>query len=426
MRRAVGALAAVALLAACTDDEPDADPAPSTETTATAPAETTSSTEAPAVGTLDSIELDVQEIARLDEPIALAARPGSSDLYIAEKGGRIRLIEVEEDDSGDDDRPPRYQLQTQPLLDISDRVINERERGLLGMAFSSDGRKVYLDYTRQPDGHTVVVEYTLGDSKRIDEDSRRELLVVEQPFANHNGGQLTIGPDGYLYVGLGDGGGGGDPMGHGQDASTLLGSILRIDPEGAAEDGRAYAIPPGNPFADGEAGAAEVWLFGVRNPWRFSFDASTGDLWVADVGEDAFEEINLLPATGGFDAGRGENLGWGEMEGTHGYDGGENPEGAVLPIFEYGRDKGCSVLGGFVYRGEEIAGLAGTYLYSDYCGAGVRGLQVDQGRVIDDRTWDLPIQDEYSLGQDDAGEIYVLLADGRVVKLVARGAAGEG
>jgi glucose/arabinose dehydrogenase len=425
MRRGVAALAAVLLLAACSDDEPDADPAPSTETTA--PDVATSSTEAPAVGTLDSIELDVQEIAELDEPIALAARPGSRDLYIAEKGGRIRLIEVEQpEDSGDDERPPRYRLQTTPLLDISDRVVNNEERGLLGMAFSSDGRKVYLDYTRQPDGHTVVVEYTLGDSKRIDADSRRELLFVEQPFPNHNGGQLAIGPDGYLYVGLGDGGSGGDPMGHGQDTSTLLGSILRIDPESAAEDGPAYAIPPGNPFADGEEGAPEIWLYGVRNPWRFSFDTETGDLWLADVGQDAFEEINLLPATGGFDAGRGDNLGWAEMEGTHGFEGGENPEGAVLPIFEYGPDEGCAVLGGFVYRGEEIPGLAGTYLYSDHCGSGVRGLQVDGGRVIDNRTWDLPIQDEYSLGQDDAGEIYVLLADGRVVKLVARGAAEEG
>ena len=163
------------------------------------------------------------------------------------------------------------------------------------MTFSSDGRKLYLDYTRQPDGHTVVVEYTLGDSTRIDEDSRREILFVEQPFPNHNGGQLAIGPDGYLYIGLGDGGGGGDPLGHGQDTSTLLGSILRIDPESATEDGPAYGIPPGNPFADGEDGAPEIWLYGARNPWRFSFDTATGDLWVADVGQNEYEEINRLP-----------------------------------------------------------------------------------------------------------------------------------
>jgi glucose/arabinose dehydrogenase len=423
LRRAIAALAAAALLVACTDDEPDASPSSSTETTEVD--DTTSSTAPPAAGTLDSIELEAQDVAELDEPIALAPRPGSPDLYIAEKGGRVRLIKVEEDEFGDDKGKLTYELQTTPLLDISDRVINEGERGLLGMAFSTDGRKVYLDYTRQPDGHTVVAEYTLGDSTRIDDDSRREVLVVEQPFPNHNGGQLAIGPDGYLYVGLGDGGDGGDPLGHGQDTSTLLGSILRIDPESATEGGRAYAIPAGNPFADGEEGAPEIWLYGTRNPWRFSFDTETGDLWVADVGQNAYEEINRLPADGGFDAGRGDNLGWAEMEGTHPFDGGANPDGGVLPIFEYGRDEGCSVIGGFVYRGEAIAGLQGTYLYSDYCGTGVRGLQLDGDTVIDTRTWDLPLEDEYSLGEDDAGEIYVLLGDGRVVKLVPKGTVEE-
>ena len=337
----------------------------------------------------------------------------------------MRLIEVEEDEFGDDEGELTYELQTTPLLDISDQVINEGERGLLGMAFSSDGRKVYLDYTRQPDGHTVVVEYTLGDGRRIDEDSRREVLFVEQPFANHNGGHLAVGPDGYLYVSLGDGGSGGDPLGHGQDTASLLGSILRIDPEGGNEAGPAYAIPPGNPFADGERGAPEIWVYGVRNPWRFSFDTATGDLWIGDVGQNEWEEIDWLPADGGFDAGRGANLGWNQMEGTHAFDGGENPDGAVLPIFEYGRDQGCSVLGGYVYRGEDIPGLQGTYLFSDFCGTGVRGLQVDGGTVIDSRTWDLPVDQEYSFGEDDAGELFVLLAGGRIVKLVTPERAAE-
>jgi glucose/arabinose dehydrogenase len=426
MRRLVpAAMAAALLLAACTDDEPATEPSTTTSTTA-AGGDTTSSTTPPVEPILDSIELDLVEVAELDQPIALAARPGSADLYIAEKGGRVRLIEVDADaleedgPTGEGGRSP-FELQTTPLLDLSDAVINEGERGLLGMVFSSDGRKLYLDYTRRPDGHTVVVEYTLGDSKRIDEDSRRELLVVEQPAPNHNGGQLVVGPDGYLYVGLGDGGGGGDPGGNGQDTSTLLGSILRIDPEGGTEDGEPYAIPAGNPFADGEGGAPEIWLYGVRNPWRFSFDADTGDLWVGDVGQDAFEEIDWLPADGGFDAGRGDNLGWNEMEATHPFDGGENPRGAVLPIFEYGRDEGCSVIGGYVYRGEDIPELRGAYLYSDYCGTGVRGLQVDGGTVVDTRTWDLPIGEAYSLGQDDAGELYVLLSGGRLVRLVPAG-----
>ena len=420
MRSLAAVLAVGALLGACTDDEPATD-TPTSTTSIPAPGATPSTT-APPEPRLDSIELGIEEIAEVDQPIALAARPGSLDLYIAEKGGRVRLIEVEEDQFGEDEGELTYELQTTPLLDISDEVINEGERGLLGMAFSSDGRKVYLDYTRQPDGHTVVVEYTLGDRKQIDDDTRREVLLVEQPYANHNGGHLAVGPDGYLYISLGDGGNRGDPFGHGQDTTTLLGSILRIDPE-RTEDGRAYAIPPGNPFADGERGAPEIWLYGVRNPWRFSFDTATGDLWIGDVGQNAYEEIDWLPANGGFDAGRGENLGWDQMEGTHPFDGGENPDGAVLPIFEYGRDQGCSVLGGYVYRGDEIPELQGTYLFSDFCGTGVRGLQVDGSAVIDSRRWDLDIDEEYSFGEDDDGELYVLLAAGRIVKIVTPEAA---
>jgi glucose/arabinose dehydrogenase len=424
MRRLATAVLALGLLGACTDDEPDAEPSP---TTGTSTADgSTSSTEAPPEANLDAVELALQDVVELDQPIAMAARPGSKDLYIAEKGGRVRLVEVDDDrdGDGDEDPEPTYELQSTPLVDLSERVINEGERGLLGMTFSSDGRKLYLDYTRRPDGHTVVVEYTLGDRKTVDRDSDREILVVEQPFANHNGGGLEIGPDGFLYVSLGDGGDGGDPFGNGQDPTTLLGSILRIDPERAGDGGPAYAIPPGNPFADGEDGAPEVWLYGVRNPWRFSFDPGTGDLWVADVGENAYEELTWLPATRGFDAGKGANLGWDRMEGSHPFDGGRNPEGGVLPIFEYGRDDGCSVIGGHVYRGEDIPGLAGTYLYSDYCGSGVRGLQVDGGHVIDERTWDLPIQRQYSFGRDDEGELYVLLEGGRVQKLVAPNAGG--
>ncbi len=414
MRRPIGLVFALALLAGCSDDEPAADDT-STTTTTTAPPEGTGTTEPPAVATLDAVNLAVEEVGELDEPIALAARPGSPDLYIAEKGGRVRHIEVTTNETTDE---VTYEVQSTPLLDISGDVINEGERGLLGMAFSTDGRKLYLDYTREPDGHTVVVEYELGDRTTIDRDSRRELLVVEQPFPNHNGGHLAIGPDGYLYVGLGDGGSSGDPQGNGQLTTTLLGSILRIDPEAAEEDGPAYGIPPGNPFADGADGRAEIWLYGVRNPWRFSFDTATGDLWVADVGQDAFEEINRLPASGGFDAGKGDNLGWSEMEATHPFEGGENPRGGVLPIFEYGRDAGCSVTGGYVYRGEVVPGLAGAYLYADYCSPGLRGIQVDGDTVIAERTWDLPLEQVQSLGQGDDGELYVLLASGPVLKVV--------
>lgn len=419
MRRLVAATVAASLLVACTDGEPAPDEATTTSTTL-APGATTSSTPG-AEATLDAVELATEEVARVDEPIALAARPGSPDLYIAEKGGRVRLVKATTSATSGQ---VTYQLQTTPLLDLSDEVINEGERGLLGMAFASDGRKLYLDFTRQPDGNTVVLEYELGDRTTIDTRSRRELLMVEQPYPNHNGGQLVVGPDGFLYVGLGDGGDGGDPHGNGQDRSTLLGSILRIDPEGGTEDGPAYAIPPGNPFTDDEGSAPETWLYGVRNPWRFTFDTANGDLWVADVGQNAYEEINRLPAAGGFEAGKGANLGWNEMEGSHPYDGGENPAGAVLPILDYDRDDGCSVIGGYVYRGEDIPDLQGAYLYSDYCSPGLRALQVDGDTVIDTRTWDLPADPMYSFGQGDDGELYLLLLSGPVLKLTPPAPAG--
>ena len=421
MRRLVAIVVILGALTACSGgDDPGAVDDETTVTTTTAPPAETTSTAPPAAGTLGTVELSTVEVGVLDEPIALAPRPGSPDLYVAEKGGRVRLIKGTINEATDQ---TSYQVQNTPLLDLSDVVINEGERGLLGMTFSSDGRKLYVDYTRQPDGHTVIEEYELGDRTTIDRSSRRELLVVEQPFPNHNGGQLVIGPDGFLYVGLGDGGSGGgrggDPQGHGQNPETRLGSILRLDPESGSGDGPAYGIPPDNPFAGGEEGAPEVWLYGVRNPWRFTFDSANGDLWVADVGQNEFEEVDRLPASGGFDAGRGANLGWNEMEATHPFEGGENPPGAVLPIFEYGRDAGCSITGGYVYRGENIPGLAGAYLYADFCSTGVRGLQVDGDTVIDSRTWDLPVEQVQSFGQGDDGELYLLLASGPVLRLTA-------
>lgn len=417
-RGAVAVALAVLLAGACSGDGDGAPPTTSTTTSTTeAPGETTTTAPPPEGGTLDQVDLVVEQVAALERPTTMAARPSSTDLYVGEKNGRIRVIDVTEATSS---RSARYQLLDTPILDLSDEVTDQgTEQGLLGLAFSTDGRKLYVSFTAAPDGASVLLEYQLGDRSSVDMASRRELLRVEQPYQNHNGGHLVMGADGYLYVGLGDGGSGGDPHGNGQDPTTLLGSILRIDPEGGAESGPPYAIPPGNPFAEGAEAAPETWLFGVRNPWRFSFDRATGDLWVADVGQDDREEINRLPATGGFDAGRGANLGWNEMEGSAPYDGGENPEGAVLPIHEYTHEEGgCSVTGGYVYRGDAIGPLQGAYLFGDYCAPGLRAIQVYGDTVVDDRRWDLPVEGLQSFGEDNDGELFLLLADGRVLKVV--------
>ena len=419
--RALGVgLAALVTVAACSGGGDDTAPTTTTTTEVEADDGTTTSTVPLAEGTLGEVDLTTQEIATLDSPVAMAARPSSPDLYIAEKGGTVRLVKVTTTSGS---TTPRYQLQTTPVLDISDEVVNRGEQGLLGLAFSSDGRELYVDFTARPDGRTVVLEYVLGDRTTVDVRSRRQLLEVDQPAGNHNGGHLVLGPDGYLYIGLGDGGGAGDPDGNGQDPSTLLGTILRVDPEEGTDD-EPYAIPAGNPFADGEDGAPEVWLYGARNPWRFSFDTENGDLWIGDVGQGEWEEIDHLPSVAGFDAGRGANLGWDRMEGPHEFEG-ENPSGAILPVHEYSHDDGCSITGGFVYRGTAIPALKGSYLFADYCADDLRAIQVDGDTVIDERTWDLSVGGVQSFGQDDDGELFVLLESGPVLKLVPPDADGN-
>ncbi|MEX2292992.1 MAG: PQQ-dependent sugar dehydrogenase [Acidimicrobiales bacterium] len=417
MTRRIGSLlvAGVLVASACSGSADDTS-SPITAPSTTGANRSTTTTAELAEPKLSSIDLDTVEVADLKSPTAMAARSSTSDLYVTQQSGQVRLIKVTTSTSSS--TPPRYTLQTMPVLDLSEEVLSGGERGLLGLAFSSDGRKLYVDFTAKPDGRTMIVEYELGDRTTVDTKSRRVLLEVEQPAANHNGGQLVVGPDGYLYIGLGDGGGQGDPQGNGQDRDALLGSILRIDPEGApASRSREYGIPAGNPFADGEDGAPEVWLYGVRNPWRFSFDADTGDLWIGDVGQNAWEEIDRLPSTNGFDAGRGANLGWDRVEGSHPFEG-DNPPGGVLPAFEYSHDDGCSVIGGYVYRGQVIEELRGVYLFADHCAPGLRGLQLDGGAIVDQRTWPLDADGVYSLGQDNAGEVFVLLKTGPMLKIV--------
>ena len=349
------------------------------------------------------------EVASVAFPTTLASRAGTDDLWVAEREGRVRQLRR----SGDG-----FDLAPEPTLDIASLVGTGGEGGLLGLTFSGDGQLLYVSYTNN-DGDSVIAEYPMAGDE-ADAGAARILLTVEQPFSNHNGGQVERGPDGLLYFGLGDGGSGGDPLNAGQDTTTLLGSILRLDPANPGGEA-AYGVPADNPFADGVGGRPEIWLYGVRNPWRFSFDRARGDLWIGDVGQNTREEITVLRADGG-PPGRGANLGWRLMEGDRSFEGGSPPPGHVAPIHTYGRDGGaCSVTGGYVYRGEGIPALDGVYLFGDYCTGEIVGLQTlaDGSLLVGDVVTDRGVGQIVSFGEDADGEVYVLGSGGSVSRLEA-------
>ncbi len=334
---------------------------------------------------VDQVRITLTRIARLDRPIAAATRAGTGDLYVAERAGRIVRVAA----GGS----------VTPVVNLSNLVGGTNsERGMLGLTFSADGGRLYASYTDAA-GSSVLDEIAMNGDRT---GGRRNVLTVAQPFGNHNGGDVHLGPDGFVWWSLGDGGSGGDPRGNGQNIETLLGSLVRIDPRAATP----YAVPSDNPFV-GRAGRDEIFVYGLRNPWRFSFDRSTGDLWIGDVGQDRWEEIDRLAAPG---RGRGANLGWNAREGTHAFNGGKVPAGHVGPIHEYSHDRGCSVTGGYVYRGARIPGLAGTYVYGDYCTAQLWGLRTDGDRGSLDAA--VPAGTLVSFAEDAAGELYVLSFDG--------------
>jgi glucose/arabinose dehydrogenase len=363
---------------------------------------------------LDDARIELTPVADVDQPVAMVPRPGSPTLFVAEKAGRVRAIQVTPETDPDGTGSILYAVEDCCVLDLSGEVDGDGERGLLGLAFSTDGRKLYAYFTGL-DGTIHVVEH-LMEGDRARPDTRRELLTLPHGRPNHNGGQLAIGPDGFLYVGVGDGGGAGDPDGNGQDRGTLYGKILRIDPEGRGAG--AYGVPPDNPYASG-GGAPEVWLYGARNPWRFSFDRQTEDLWAADVGQDDVEEVNRLGAEPG-GAGRGANLGWKEMEGSRRFRGGTPPADHVPPVYEYSHDDGgCGVIGGYVYRGTILADLDGTYLYGDTCLGVIRGLLTRDGAVIDEADLGATVPENTlsSFAEDNDGELYVLSLAGEVYRV---------
>ncbi|WP_333754691.1 PQQ-dependent sugar dehydrogenase [Streptomyces sp. IBSBF 3352] len=355
---------------------------------------TTASADEPAAAR-QTAQITLKQVATAKNPTAGAAGPGGK-LWVAERAGTVRVL----GDKG----------LGKPVLDISAETTTDGERGLLGIAFDRKYAHFYISFTNL-EGTSRVDEFAVRKGK-IQRHTRRTVLTQTQPYANHNGGDIKIGPDGYLYIALGDGGSGGDPHGNGQNLGTLLGKLLRIDPRG----GKPYAIPADNPFVNTPGAKAEIWSYGLRNPWRFSFDAGTGDLMIGDVGQNDWEEIDWAPAS----SKGGENYGWGQMEGTHPFRGGTEPANHVPPVHEYDRSNfGCSVTGGYVYRGKAIPALRGQYVFSDYCDGTIRSLQIRNGKVT--AVDDLGVNggEIISFAQDRNGELYVFTIGGSLSRIDA-------
>lgn len=333
------------------------------------------------------------------------AEDGSDRLFVVLQRGVIVAFANEQDVED-----------AEVFLDIEERVSDRgNEEGLLGLAFDPEFNAngyFYVYYSAADPRRSVLSRFSVRpDGVAAVAGSERVIMEIEQPHSNHNGGQIAFGPDGYLYVGLGDGGSRGDPQGNGQDLSTLLGSIIRIDLSVLDEAG-AYGVPSDNPFVGVEGARAEIWAYGIRNPWRFSFDRQSGEMWMADVGQNRFEEVNIVR--------RGLNYGWNVMEGSSCFkpSRGCDAEGLEMPVAEYGRDGGCSVTGGYVYRGDRLPSLYGAYVYGDFCSGKIWALRHEDGRVTEQLELVDSRLDISSFGEDRSGEIFVLSFDGGIYRLV--------
>jgi glucose/arabinose dehydrogenase len=348
--------------------------------------------------------LRVETVATgLASPVFLTAPANDQRLFVVEQAGRIRIIQ-------------NGQLAETSFLDIRARVGSGGERGLLSMAFHPNYATNGFFFVNFTDlaGNTRVERFTVtvGSPNVANAASAKLIIGIDQPFTNHNGGQLQFGPDGKLYIGMGDGGSGGDPLNHGQDRTTLLGDLLRID----IDAGDPYAIPADNPYATSAQFRREIWAYGLRNPWRFSFDRTDGVIYIADVGQNLFEEVNAVPA-----AQAGVNYGWRIMEAAHCYPTGSNctTTGLQQPVHEYSHNDGCSVTGGYVYRGSRIPGIVGHYFYSDFCTGFLKSFKLVNGSATDHRTWSIgDIGSVMSFGQDASGELYMLTSNGRVSRII--------
>lgn len=356
----------------------------------------------PSSTTANGISLsNIFEPHTFERPVGLEHRAGQSDLlYVIEQPGRIMSVNVNQ---------PKEKPSL--ILDITERVNDSgNEQGLLGLAFHpKKPNQAYVNYTTET--HTIIARYDADSNNPalLDPKSEQVLLTIKQPYANHNGGQLAFGPDGYLYIATGDGGSSGDPQNNSQNLQSLLGKILRIDVDKQA-NGLHYAIPADNPFID--KGAKEIYAYGLRNPWRFSFDPGTGKLWAADVGQNKFEEIDIIE--------KGKNYGWRIQEGFECYEPktGCNKTGLEQPIFTYGRDQGVSVTGGFVYRGSKLPDLKSWYVYADYGTGNIWALSQPSDGMVKNKTLLQSGRHISSFGTDAAGELYLCTQDGKIMKIV--------
>ncbi len=352
---------------------------------------------------LQSLGLEQVQPVGVSAPTNLV-QASNGRILLTEQAGRILVL--------DEEQLSEEHIFIPEPLDLRERVSSRAsEEGLLGIALSPhNDRHLYLYYSAANPRRSVVSRFNYN--LEIAPESELVILQVEQPYANHNGGQIAFGPDGYLYIGLGDGGAAGDPQGNGQDTTTLLGSILRIDVSESTA-AQPYAIPPDNPFADG-GGRPEIWAYGLRNPWRFSFDRETGDLWTGDVGQNEWEEIDIIE--------RGGNYGWNILEGTHCFRPRDNcdREGTIPPVWEYSLDgRPCSVIGGYVYRGDAIPWLLGAYVYGDFCSGKVYGLRHENGQVTERKELADTNLRIMSFAEDNNGDLYLLSQTEGVYRLVA-------
>ena len=337
-------------------------------------------------------------MATLTFPVALTTRVGEPNaVYIAQKNGIVKRLQLLSGGGA---------TVGATALDVSDRVFDEPEQGLLGIAFSADGNTLYAYWTGK-DGNNGVYAYPFSGGVADVSQQKTVLTLLHPGRTNHNGGNIVFGPDGFLYIGTGDGGGAGDPDRNGQDLGSLLGKMLRIvpNPEGG------HTVPNTNPFVSTPGAQPEIYHYGLRNPWRWSFDRSTKDLWIGDVGQGMWEEIDHVTL-----AKKGANFGWNRREGKHPYNGGTKPPGNVDPVYEYSHTSGnCSVTGGYVYRGTKLTGLQGAYLFADYCVGVIK-------KRVGTTTSNLGVSVAHpsSFGQDAAGELWVLSTDGGVFRLVRK------